>query len=104
MRQVDYAHRGYTDTFLCTVVCDWRKPETETTFSLMCVWFFPTVSEDVVQMPSYVLHLVLVSLAGARGGVVVIHQGFGIGSFWEWEGFCNTSELTVRAGVQCKGL
>lgn len=38
--QVDYAHRGYTDTFLCTALCDRRKPETENTFSSMCVWSF----------------------------------------------------------------
>lgn len=61
---------GVIRTLFCAQYCVSGGNQRQRTHSLYCVFgcfFFPTVSEDVVQMPSYVLHLVRVSLAGARG-------------------------------------
>lgn len=95
VRQVDLAHR-VIGTLPCARYC--VIGGREHIFFNVCLFFFPTVSEYVVQMPSCSPFS-----AGATGrctwGVVVIHQGFGFGRFGEWEGCCNT-EPTVRASVR----
>lgn len=88
-----------------------------THFFKVCWIFFPTLSEDL-EMPSYVLHLVLVSLAGARGVLWFFIRALAFRSllivepenacFWEWKVFAThpsrravQGEAAFHTGLEC---
>lgn len=108
VRQVDYAHRSYTDTVHGVVWVE-EDRDREHIF-LKCVGFF-SHSEWRPRNALICSPFSAGVTCRCTWGVVVLHQGFGIQivaycrawkcMFLGMEGFCNTSEPACSAGRSC---